>query len=39
MTSRLALALAYTVRHNTDPPVSYDNTETLLTANVVYEVK
>jgi putative salt-induced outer membrane protein len=39
MTSRLALALAYTVRHNTDPPVSYDSTETLLTANVVYEVK
>jgi putative salt-induced outer membrane protein len=39
MTSRLALALAYTVRHNTDPPIGYDRTETLLTANVVYEVK
>lgn len=39
MTSRLALAVAYTVRYNTDPPVGYDKTETLLTANVVYEVK
>jgi putative salt-induced outer membrane protein len=39
MTSRLALSVAYTVRYNTDPPVGYDNTETLLTANVVYEVK
>lgn len=39
MTSRLALALAYTIRHNTDPPVGFDNTETLLTANIVYEVK
>jgi putative salt-induced outer membrane protein len=39
MTSRLALALAYTVRHNTDPPIGFDRTETLLTANLVYEVK
>jgi putative salt-induced outer membrane protein len=39
MTSRLALAVAYTVRYNTDPPVVYDKTETLLTANIVYEVK
>lgn len=39
MTSRLALAVAYTFRHNTDPPVGYDKTETLLTVNIVYEVK
>ena len=39
MTSRLALAVAYTVRYNTDPPVGYDKTETLLTVNIVYEVK
>jgi putative salt-induced outer membrane protein len=39
MTARLALAVAYTIRHNTDPPVSYDTTETMLTANLVYEVK
>lgn len=39
MTTRLALALALTIRHNTDPPVSFDRTETLLTANIVYEVK
>jgi putative salt-induced outer membrane protein len=39
MTSRLALAAAYSIRHNTDPPISYDTTETLLTMNLVYEVK
>lgn len=39
MTSRLALALAYTLRYNSDPPVGFDNMETLLTANIVYEVK
>lgn len=39
MTDRLALALAYAVRHNTDPPAGFDKTDTLSTINLVYEVK
>lgn len=37
--SRFALALAYAVRHNTDPPAGFDKTDTLTTVNLVYEVK
>jgi putative salt-induced outer membrane protein len=39
MTDRLALSLAYAVRHNTDPPVGFKKTDTLSTLNLVYEVK
>lgn len=39
MTNRLALSLAYTVRHNTDPTEGFRKTDTLTTANLVYEVK
>ena len=35
----LALALGYTVRHNTDPPVGFEKTDTLTTINLVYEMK
>jgi putative salt-induced outer membrane protein len=39
MTDRLALALAYAVRHNTKPPPAFKKTDTLSTLNLVYEVK
>lgn len=39
MSDRLALALAYAVRHNTDPPDGFRKTDTLSTINLVYEVK
>lgn len=39
MTDRLALALAYAVRHNTDPPAGFKKTDTLSTVNLVYEMK
>jgi putative salt-induced outer membrane protein len=39
MTDRVALALAYAVRHNTNPPVGFEKTDTLTTANLVYEIK
>ena len=39
MTDRIALALAYAVRHNTDPPAGFRKTDTLTTVNLVYEVK
>lgn len=39
MTDRMALALAYAVRHNTDPPTGFKKTDTLTTVNLVYEVK
>lgn len=39
MTDRMALALAYAVRHNTDPPDGFEKTDTLVTVNLVYEVK
>lgn len=37
--NRIALSLAYAVRHNTDPPVGFRGTDTLSTVNLVYEVK
>jgi putative salt-induced outer membrane protein len=39
VSDRLALALAYAVRHNTDPPAGFRKTDTLSTVNLVYEVK
>lgn len=39
MTTRLALSLAYAVRHNTKPPPGFEKTDTLSTVNLVYEVK
>jgi putative salt-induced outer membrane protein len=39
MTDRVALALAYALRHNTDPPPGFKKTDTLTTVNLVYEVK
>jgi putative salt-induced outer membrane protein len=39
MTDVLALAVGYSVRHNTDLPVGFENTDTLTTINLVYELK
>lgn len=39
MTDQFAVALGYAVRYNTDPPPTFANTDTLFTANLVYEVK
>jgi putative salt-induced outer membrane protein len=39
MTDVLALAVGFSVRHNTDPPVGFDETDTLMTVTLVYEIK
>jgi putative salt-induced outer membrane protein len=39
MTDVLALAAAYSVRYNTDPPFGFGKTDTLTTLNLVYEIK
>jgi putative salt-induced outer membrane protein len=39
MTDVLALAVGYSVRHTTDPPAEFDQTDTLTTINLVYEIK
>jgi putative salt-induced outer membrane protein len=39
MTDVLALAVGYSVRHNTDPQVGFEKTDTLTTVNLVYEIK
>jgi putative salt-induced outer membrane protein len=39
MTNVLALAVGYSVRHNTDPPAGFEETDTLTTVNLVYEIK
>jgi putative salt-induced outer membrane protein len=39
MTDVLALAVGYSVRHNTDPPFGFEKTDTLTTINLVYEIK
>ena len=39
MTDVLALAVGFSVRHNTDPPVGFEETDTLTTINLVYEIK
>lgn len=37
--SSLALALGYSVRYNTDPPPGFETTDTLMTVNLVFELK
>jgi putative salt-induced outer membrane protein len=39
MSDVLALAVGYAVRHNTDPPLGFEKTDTLMTVNLVYELK
>jgi putative salt-induced outer membrane protein len=39
MTNVLALAVGYSVRHNTDPAEGFEKTDTLTTINLVYEIK
>ena len=39
MTDVLALAVGYSVRHNTQPPAEFQETDTLTTINLVYEIK
>ena len=39
MTDVLALAVGYSVRHNTDPQAGFEKTDTLTTVNLVYELK
>ena len=39
MTQVLALAVGYSVRHNTDPPPGFEKTDALTTINLVYEIK
>jgi putative salt-induced outer membrane protein YdiY len=39
MTDKLALSLAYTVRHNTKPPVGLEKTDQLTTINLVYVIR
>jgi putative salt-induced outer membrane protein len=37
--TRLALAVGYSVRDNTNPPTGFKKTDTLTTLNLVYEIK
>ena len=39
VSDRLALSVAYAVRHNSDPPAGFKKTDKLSTVNLVYEVK
>jgi putative salt-induced outer membrane protein len=39
MTDVLALAVGYSVRHNTKPPEDFQETDTLTTINLVYEIR
>ena len=39
MTDVLALAAAYSVRYNADPPLGFGKTDTLTTLNLVYDIK
>jgi putative salt-induced outer membrane protein len=39
MTDVIALAVAYSVRYHTDPPLGFGKTDTLTTLNLVYEIK
>ncbi len=39
MTQVLALAVGYSVRHNTKPPLGFEETDTLTTLNLVYQVE
>jgi putative salt-induced outer membrane protein len=39
MTETLALAVGFGVRYNTDPPSLAESTDTLMTVNLVYNIK
>jgi len=39
ISDKLALAVGYAVRHNTDPPPAFKKTDTLTTVNLVYQIK
>lgn len=39
MTDVLALAVGYSVRHNSNPPDDFQKTDTLTTINLVYEIR
>jgi putative salt-induced outer membrane protein len=39
MSDKLALAVGYAVRYNTDPPPAFKKTDTLTTVNLVYQIK
>ncbi len=39
ISDKLALAAAYSVRYNSDPPPGFGSTDTLTTLNLVYEIK
>ncbi|HEY0682584.1 MAG TPA: DUF481 domain-containing protein [Steroidobacter sp.] len=39
MTDVLALALGYSVRYNSNPPAEFEETDTLTTINLVYDIK
>jgi putative salt-induced outer membrane protein len=39
MNTRLSLAVGYSVRRNTEPPIGFKKTDTLSTLNLVYEIK
>ena len=39
MSDRMALAVAYGLRHNSSPPAGFKKTDSLSTVNLVYEVK
>jgi putative salt-induced outer membrane protein len=39
MTDVLALAVGYSVRHNSEPPAEFKKTDTLTTINLVYDIK
>lgn len=38
MSTKLALALGYTIRHNTDPSSGFEKTDKLTTINLVYDI-
>jgi putative salt-induced outer membrane protein len=39
VTDVLALAVGYGIRHNSDPPLGFEKTDTLTTVNLVYQLK
>ncbi len=39
MSTKLALALGYAIRHNTDPSSGFEKTDKLTTINLVYDIK
>jgi putative salt-induced outer membrane protein len=39
MSDKLALAVGYAVRYNSDPPPAFKKTDTLTTMNLVYQIK